>query len=377
MADFDAFVATATDLGLEVALDLALQCSPDHPWVTEHPEWFRHRADGTIAYAENPPKKYQDIYPLYFDADPDGILFAAVVEIVEQWLDHGVRIFRVDNPHTKPVVFWERLFAHVRVARARRGVPGRGVHPAGDDAPAREGRLPAVVHVLHLADGEVGARAVPRRAVHRDRAVHAAQLLREHPGHPACVAAVRRPAGVQDQRAVLASMLSPSWGVYAGYELFEHVAVRPGSEEYLDSEKYQLRPRDWAAAEAEGRSLAPYLTRLNQIRREHPALHQLRNLRLHRTESEEVMAFSKRTVRDVDGIAVDDTVIVVVNLDPHGARETVVDLDLPALGMDADETFSVHDLLTGASWLWGARNYVRLDPFVEPAHVLVVRRSSP
>ena len=170
-------------------------------------------------------------------------------------------------------------------------------------------------------------------------------------------------------RAVLASMLSPTWGVYAGYELYEHVAVRPGSEEYLDSEKYQLRPRDWAAAEAEGRSLAPYLTRLNEIRREHPALHRLRNLRFHRTESDEVIAFSKR-----DG---DDTVIVVVNLDPHGARETVVELDLPALGLDWDETLSVHDLLTGNSWLWGARNYVRLDPFVEPAHVLAVRRSSP
>jgi starch synthase (maltosyl-transferring) len=172
-------------------------------------------------------------------------------------------------------------------------------------------------------------------------------------------------------------MLAPSWGVYSGYELFEHVAVRPGSEEYLDSEKYQLRPRDWAAAEAEGRSLAPYLARLNRIRREHPALHQLRNLRFHRTESEEVIAFSKRTVHAVDGIPVDDTVIVVVNLDPHGARETMVDLDLPALGMDWGETFSVHDLLTGASWLWGARSYVRLDPFVEPAHVLAVRRSAP
>jgi starch synthase (maltosyl-transferring) len=164
--------------------------------------------------------------------------------------------------------------------------------------------------------------------------------------------------------------------VYAGYELYEHVAVRPGSEEYLDSEKYQLRPRDWAAAEAEGRSLAPYLTRLNQIRREHPALQQLRNLRLHRTESEEVMAFSKRARQDVDGIPVDDTVIVVVDLDPHGARETVVELDLPALGLEWGESFSVHDLLTGSSWLWGARNYVRLDPFVEPAHILVVRRSA-
>jgi starch synthase (maltosyl-transferring) len=179
-------------------------------------------------------------------------------------------------------------------------------------------------------------------------------------------------------RAVLASMLSPTWGVYAGYELFEHVAVRPGSEEYLDSEKYQLRPRDWAAAEVEGRSLAPYLTLLNGIRRAHPALQELRNLRFHPTESDEVLCFSKRTVTtDASGEPVDDTVVVVVNVDPHGPRETVVNLDLPALGMDWTDTFSVHDLLTGQSWLWGARNYVRLDPFHEPAHVLEVRRNAP
>jgi starch synthase (maltosyl-transferring) len=375
LADFDAFVAAANDLGMEVALDLALQCSPDHPWVTEHPEWFRHRADGTIAYAENPPKKYQDIYPLYFDADPDGIL-AAVLEVVEHWLAHGVRIFRVDNPHTKPVAFWERLFAKVRtfapdavfLAEAftrpamMRQLGKIGFQQSYTYFTWRTAKWELEQYLVELST-ETAPYMRPNFFVNTPDILHASL---QYGGPPAF-----------KLRAVLASMLSPSWGVYSGYELCEHVAVRPGSEEYLDSEKYQLRPRDWAAAEAEGRSLAPYLARLNHIRREHPALRELRNLRFHRTESEEVIAFSKRTVHDVDGIPVDDTVIVVVNLDPHGARETVVDLDMPALGMDWGETFSVHDLVTGAGWLWGNRNYVRLDPFVEPAHVLAVRRSAP
>ncbi len=367
MADFDAFVAAAGESGLEVALDLALQCSPDHPWVTEHPEWFRHRVDGSIAYAENPPKKYQDIYPMYFDTDPDG-LFEAVVGIVEQWLAHGVRIFRVDNPHTKPVAFWERLFAHFRVSAPdaiflaeaftrpamMRQLAKVGFQQSYTYFTWRTAKWELEQYLTELST-TTAPYMRPNLFVNTPDILHASL---QYGGPPAFKI-----------RAVLASMFAPTWGVYAGYELFEHVAVRPGSEEYLDSEKYQLRPRDWAAAEAQGRSLAPYLTRLNQIRREHPALRRLRNLRFHRTESEEVIAFSK-----VHG---DDAVVVVVNLDPHGARETVVDLDLPALGMDWDETFSVHDLLTGSSWLWGARNYVRLDPFVEPAHVLAVRRNAP
>jgi starch synthase (maltosyl-transferring) len=170
-------------------------------------------------------------------------------------------------------------------------------------------------------------------------------------------------------RAVLAATLSPSWGVYSGYELFEHVAVRPGSEEYLDSEKYQLRPRDWAAAEAEGRSLAPYLTHLNDLRRGHPALQQLRNLTFHRTDSDKVIAYSKRSSSG------DDTLLVVVNLDPHGARETTVHLDMPALGMRWDDTFAVHDELSNSTYVWGEHNYVRLDPFHEPAHIFTVRKT--
>jgi starch synthase (maltosyl-transferring) len=311
---------------------------------------------------------------MYFDADPDGIL-AAVLDIVEHWLAHGVRIFRVDNPHTKPVAFWERLFAQLRVAAPdaiflaeaftrpamMRQLAKIGFQQSYTYFTWRTAKWELEQYLVELST-ETAAYMRPNFFVNTPDILHASL---QYGGPPAFKI-----------RAVLASMLAPSWGVYAGYELYEHVAVRPGSEEYLDSEKYQLRPRDWAAAEAEGRSLAPYLTRLNQIRREHPALQQLRNLRLHRTESEEVMAFSKRARQDVDGIPVDDTVIVVVDLDPHGARETVVELDLPALGLEWGESFSVHDLLTGSSWLWGARNYVRLDPFVEPAHILVVRRSA-
>jgi starch synthase (maltosyl-transferring) len=374
--DFDAFVARTRSLGMEVALDLALQASPDHPWVEKHPEWFTTRADGTIAYAENPPKKYQDIYPLNFDNDFEGI-YAEVTRIVRLWMDHGVRIFRVDNPHTKPVSFWERLLADIRatdpdvlfLAEAftrpamMRQLAKVGFHQSYTYFTWRTAKWELEQYAAELAY-ETSAYMRPNFFVNTPDILHASL---QYGGPP-----------MFKLRAVLAATLSPTWGVYSGYELFEHVAVRPGSEEYLDSEKYQLRPRDWAAAEAEGRSLAPYLTLLNEIRREHPALHRLRNLVLHRTDSDEVLCYSKReTGVDADGTPFDDTVVVVANLDPHGARETTVHLDLPALGLDWSESFAVHDLLSGATWLWGEHPYVRLDPFVEPAHLLVVRRSAP
>ncbi len=382
LADFDDFVAQAAELGLEVALDYALQASPDHPWVTEHPEWFTTRADGTVAYAENPPKKYQDIYPINFDNDPPGI-YAETLRVLKHWMAHGVRIFRVDNPHTKPVEFWEWLLAQVRrtdpdvvfLAEAftrpamMRQLGKVGFHQSYTYFTWRTGKVELQDYLTELST-DTAAYMRPNFFVNTPDILHASL---QYGGPPAFKI-----------RAVLASMLSPSWGVYAGFELYEHVAVRPGSEEYLDSEKYQLRPRNWEKAEADGRSLAPYLTRLNEIRRAHPALHELRNLHFHGTESDDVLAFSKhtkstkhtnstKTSGDDEGEP-DDLVIVVVNLDPHGARETVVNLDLPALGMGWGDTFSVHDQLSGQTWLWGARNYVRLDPFQEPAHVLVVRR---
>jgi starch synthase (maltosyl-transferring) len=366
--DFDAFVAEARGLGLEVALDLALQCSPDHPWVLEHPEWFTIRADGSIAYAENPPKKYQDIYPLNFDRDYDG-LSREVLRVVNHWIDHGVRIFRVDNPHTKPVKFWEWLIATVNekhpdviwLAEAFTKPPMMhtlakvGFTQSYTYFTWRNEKWELEEYLTELSQETVDFLR-PNFFVNTPDILHA---YLQYGGPPAFKI-----------RAVLAATSSPSWGVYSGYELFEHVAVRPGSEEYLDSEKYTYRPRDYETAERDGQSLAPYLTRLNEIRRDHPALRELRNLRWHAVDDDQIMAFSKRSVLP-DGSA--DCVLVVINLDPHAVREATVHVDIGALGLEAGDGYEVRDELTGAVWPWGEHNYVRLDPFVEPAHVFAVR----
>lgn len=367
LADFDAFVERAAELGLEVALDLALQAAPDHPWVKEHPEWFTTRADGTIAYAENPPKKYQDIYPVNFDNDPSGIA-QEVLRVVRHWMDHGVRIFRVDNPHTKPVAFWEWLLAQVRgtdpdvlfLSEAftkppmMRTLGAIGFHQSYTYFTWRTGKEELADYLVEVSS-ESDHQMRPNFFVNTPDILHA---FLQYGGPPAFKI-----------RAVLAAMASPSWGVYAGYELFEHVAVRPGSEEYLDSEKYQVRIRDWKAADAGAdgtRTLAPYLTKLNEIRRAHPSLQLLRNLTVHATDDDHILCFTKH--------AGTDTVIVVVNLDPHTTRETMLHLDLPALGLAPDARFSVLDELSGNEWQWGEHNYVRLDPQAEPAHILTVRR---
>lgn len=364
LEDFGAFVARARELDLEVALDLALQCSPDHPWVKEHPEWFTTRADGQIAYAENPPKKYQDIYPLNFDNDPEG-LYAEVLRVVRHWIAHGVRIFRVDNPHTKPVPFWERLLAEV----------------AGTDPDvlflAEAFTRPAMMHTLakigfhqsytyftwRNTAGEIidylQELAGPAAAYMRPNFfVNTPDILSEYLQHSG-------PAGFR-VRAVLASLLSPSWGIYSGYELCESTPLRPGSEEYLDSEKYQYRLRDWDLAQREPDGIAPFIARLNMIRKAHPALHWLRNLRFHHADQPDLICFSKRSERD------SDTVLAVVNLDPHQPREATVWLDLAALGVDPHSAFVVKDELSGESYQWGQANYVRLDPAVAPAHIFTV-----
>jgi starch synthase (maltosyl-transferring) len=366
-ADFDTFVARTRGLGMEVAIDLALQTSPDHPWVTEHPEWFSTRANGRIAHAENPPKKYQDIYPLNFDNDPEGI-YAEVLRVVRLWMSHGVRIFRVDNPHTKPLPFWERLLAEV--ARTDPDVLFL----------AEAFTRPAMMHAL----AQIGFHQSYTYFTWRNTAAEITDYARELAG-PA--AAYMRPnffANTPDIlheylqhggppafkiRAVLAAMLSPSWGIYSGYELTENVPVRPGSEEYLDSEKYQYRPRDWAQAQQGPAGIAPYIARLNAIRKTHPALHWLRNLRFHHVDQPELICFSKRLAQ------AEDTVLVVVNLDPHQPREATVWLDLPALGMEGSADFVVVDELSGQSYRWGQVNYVRLDPANEPAHIFQVKTS--
>jgi starch synthase (maltosyl-transferring) len=387
-ADFDAFVARAGKLGLEVAIDLALNASPDHPWVKEHPEWFTARADGTIAYAENPPKKYQDIYNFNFDNDPEGI-FAEFDRIVRLWMGHGVRIFRVDNPHTKPLRFWERLLASIRktdpdvlfLAEAftrptmMASLAKVGFHQSYTYFTWRTTKDELTEYLTELS-GETAAYMRPNFFANTPDILH--EYL-QHGGVPAFKI-----------RAVLAAMLSPSWGIYSGYELCENTPLRPGSEEYLDSEKFQYRPRDWETAARDGLGIAPLLTELNRIRRSHVALHWLRNLRFHSVDQPELICFSKRvsgagTISERTSVQAApqtvgqngnaaDTVLVVVNLDPHQAREATVWLDMPALGMDWHEGFTVTDELSGEIHRWGQANYVRLDPAVRTAHIFSVTR---
>ncbi|HKE97616.1 MAG TPA: alpha-1,4-glucan--maltose-1-phosphate maltosyltransferase [Actinomycetes bacterium] len=359
--DFDRFVARADDLGMEVALDYALQCSPDHPWVREHPEWFHLRADGSIAYAENPPKKYQDIYPLNFDSPDAEGLYRACRQILDYWIAHGVKIFRVDNPHTKPVRFWEWLIPALKADHPEVLLLSEAfTRPAMVRMLAKVGFTQSYTYFTwrntkdelqgyleELAHSEVAEYLRPNFFVNTPDILH--EYLQKG-GPPAFKI-----------RAVLAGTLSPSWGVYSGYELCENVPVREGSEEYLDSEKYQYRPRDWSNP-----PLAAYLTRLNQVRREHPALHRLTDLHIHLVDNPQVMGFSKR--------AGEDCVLVVVNLDPHWVQEATVHLWMPALGLDWSASYQVTDELTGAVYDWrGASNYVRLDPRGEPAHVFSVR----
>jgi starch synthase (maltosyl-transferring) len=394
MADFDAFVDRAAQLGLEIALDLAIQASPDHPWVTEHPEWFTSRADGSIAYAENPPKKYQDTYPVNFDNDPEGI-YAEILRIVRLWMSHGIRIFRVDNPHTKPLSFWDRLLSEI----------------AGSDPDvlflSEAFTRPAMMHTL----ATIGFHQSYTYFTWRNSSSELTEYLRELSG-PA--AAYMRPNFFVNTpdilteylqhggppafrvRAVLAAMLSPTWGVYSGYELCENLPVLPGSEEYLDSEKYQYRPRDWEHADSippPQEDISPFITRLNLLRKAHPALQRLRNLRFHHSDQPEILCFSKSagpaggqgrgggegwgggTGRG--GGRMRDTVLVVVNLDPHHPREATVWLDTAALGINPGEEFVITDEVSGESYRWGQANYVRLDPATAPAHIFTVSSGPP
>lgn len=374
--DFDAFVAAANELNLEIALDLALQCAPDHPWATAHPEWFTTRVDGTIAYAENPPKKYQDIYPLNFDNDPAG-LSTEILRVVRLWIDHGVRIFRVDNPHTKPVWFWEWLIDTINAERP-------------DIVFLAEAfTRPAMMAALGRAGFQQSYSYFTWRNTKEELEEYLVHVSRESAGYFRPNFFVNTPDILTEYlqyggpaafkiRAILAAMGSPLWGMYAGFELFEHVA-RPGSEENIDNEKYEFKDRDFAAAEAQGKSLAPFVTLLNKIRRAHPALGDLQNLSLHESSDDATLVFSKHknVPATEDAPAYKDTVIVVINVDPHSMREGEVTLVLDALALDglsSDGTFIVDDLVTGASWNWGKKNYFRLDAHLEPAHILHIRR---
>ena len=360
LGDFDSFdrlVAKAKELGMEIALDFALQASPDHPWATEHPEWFTTRIDGTIAYAENPPKKYQDIYPINFDNDPEGIYHESL-RIIKLWMSHGVRIFRVDNPHTKPVQFWGWLIDQVR--------------QTDPDVLffAEAFTKPEMMHMLGKVGFHMSYTYFTWRTTKDELEEYMGELSREmdsfyrpnffvntpdinplhlQTGNPAIFAI----------RAILAATLSPSWGVYSGFELFEHEPVAPGREEYLDSEKYEFRPRNYAAEP----NLNVLMGSLNAIRAAHPALQQLRRIDFHTSPHDSLLAYSK-----TDG---HDTVICLVSLDPDTIVETEVHLDMAALGLAPDAALRVRDELTGHTFTWTARNFVRLTP-AQPAHILAL-----
>ncbi|GAA1089449.1 alpha-1,4-glucan--maltose-1-phosphate maltosyltransferase [Tsukamurella strandjordii] len=366
--DFDHFAQRARDLGMEVALDLAFQAAPDHPWAAEHPEWFTVLPDGTIAYAENPPKKYQDIYPINFDDDRVGI-YRELLRVTLFWVQRGVQVFRVDNPHTKPPDFWFWLISEVKkvdpdvlfLAEAfTRPARMYGLAKAGFTQSYTYFTWRTAKWELEEFAREHAAKADVCRP---NLWVNTPDILHESLQHGG--------PGQFAIRATLAATLSPSWGMYSGFELFEHQAVHPGSEEYLDSEKYELRPRDYKAAQSRGESLEPWIARLNEIRRRHPALQQLRNLHFHHVDNEALIAYSKHDA--VTG----DLVLIVVNLNPFGAESGVVWLDLPALGLDWHERFPVRDEVSGEVYHWGQADFVRLEPWRNVAHILVLPQLSP
>jgi starch synthase (maltosyl-transferring) len=351
MVDFENFISVANKNGIEVALDLALQTSPDHPWVRSNPQWFNKRPDGTIAYAENPPKKYQDIYPLNFDDDYEG-LRDETLRVIRLWVSKGVKIFRVDNPHTKPVHFWQDLLGIMRI-----------------ESPeviflAEAFTAPAMMHALGKAGFHQSYTYFTWRTSKSELIDYGREVSTQtdayfrpnfwvntpdinpfhlHSGNPAVFAL----------RAVLASTLSPSWGMYAGYELYEHLPFKLDGEEYLDSEKYQIKIRDWDGSAKKGITLAPFISQLNNIRASNPALLRLRNLVFHSTDSDSIIAYSKRDENNL--------ILVVVNLDPNYAQGTIVHWDMKSLGINGGN-FEVEDLLDGSNFNWSPDTYVSLDP---------------
>ncbi len=365
--DFDRFVVTAGRLGLDVALDIAFHASPDHPYVAEHPEWFRHRPDGTIKYAENPPKKYQDIYPFDFESAEAPALWEELKSIFLFWIDHGVTIFRVDNPHTKPLRFWEWLIADVKRdhpeaiflseaftrPKVMKYLAKAGFSQSYTYFTWRNSKAELTEYLTELCRTDVREYLRPNLFANTPDILHA---YLQQGGRAAFMI-----------RFVLAATLGASYGIYSGFELAENRAV-PGTEEYLDSEKYQIRAWDW---DRPGH-IKELIAALNRARHEHPALHTTWNLRFHPTDSDQLLAYTKRTEdrRDV--------LLVVVNLDPHHMQHGRVRVPLWDWALPSDATYDVVDLLSGERYTWrGEWNYVRLDPDHQPAHVLAVDVGGP
>lgn len=368
MDDFKALCQRAHELGLEIALDFALQCSPDHPWVKAHPNWFRHKPDGSIAFAENPPKKYQDIYPIDFNADMPGIE-KEVERIMNLWIEAGVTIFRIDNPHTKPVRFWQDVIAAVTKK-----------HPETlflAEAFTRPGMMRALSYV-----GFTQSHCYFPWRNTKDELEEYLPITNGDDGYyqhntfwpttPDILTAYVRDNGVAGHcvRAVLAAMGSPSWGIYNGYELIEN-KQRPGFEEQIDNEKYEVKVRDWSKAKQYG--VAEMLTALNKIRRAHPAALSYHNLTVLPTSDPNILAFARHTPAELTGTGQADTLIVVVNLDGHNAHQSMIHLELSELGLPTDRPLNVRDELTGREFQWGWDNYVSLAPWADVAHILSVQ----
>ena len=363
LADFDQMVRTATDFGLEIALDFALQCSPDHPWTKEHPEWFFVRPDGTIRYAENPPKKYEDIYPINFWCEDREALWNACRDLLLFWLGHGIKIFRVDNPHTKPLAFWEWVIAEVRqrhpdviflsesFTRPKRmkALAKLGFSQSYTYFTWKNSAWDLREYLTELTRTEMSEYFRPNFFANTPDILH--EYLQVG-GRPAFRI-----------RLLLAATLAPTYGIYSGFELCENRAVHPNSEEYLNSEKYELRQRNWNLFG----NIKHDLSKLNRIRRENPALQRLDNLTFIQAEYEQILAYVKSTA--------DNHLIFVVNLDPARMHECMIHVPLEQLGLGEEEMFEVEDLLTGIRHTWrGRRNYVRLDPSERVGHVMRLLR---
>ena len=364
LEDFDWLQKEVRKRGMEIALDFAINCSPDHPYVKEHPDWFYKRPDGTIKYAENPPKKYEDIYPLNFHCENWRDLWAEMKSIVLFWAERGVRIFRVDNPHTKPVAFWEYLIKGVRekypdtifLAEAftkpkmMKALAKSGFNQSYTYFTWRNSKRELIEYFMELTQTEMSEYFGPNLWPNTPDIL---PFVLQDGGRPAFMI-----------RVALAATLSPLYGIYSGYELCENEAL-PGREEYLDSEKYQYKERDWNAPG----NIKDWIARLNKIRKENRALQLYTNLRFHDAENDAILFYSKMTA------ARDNIILVVVNLDPHRKQNSFVDVPIESFGQMESDVYQVQDLLSGATYTWhGRRNYVELDPDIQPAHIFLVRR---
>ncbi|MGN6699927.1 MAG: alpha-1,4-glucan--maltose-1-phosphate maltosyltransferase [Thermomicrobiales bacterium] len=361
LEDFDAYVAAAHTLGLEIVLDFAIQCSPDHPWVREHPEWFRHRPDGTIKYAENPPKKYEDIVALDMWCADHLALWEELKRVVLHWVNHDVKIFRVDNPHTKPIAFWEWLIAEVK-----RDHPDVIFLAEAFTRPKRLQELAKIgfTQSYHYFTWRNTRREIEEYLLDLTR-TEQAEYLRPNffANTPDILTEFLQTGGrpAFKLRAALAATLSPTYGIYSGFELIENVPLHPGKEEYLDSEKYEIRVRDWQAPG----NISGYIRRLNEIRNENPALRLWTNIAFHDADNGAILSYSKQTPDWSNRL------LIIANMDPFHTQAAWIHLDGAALGLGHDSVYTVHDLLTGARWTWlGTAGWVQLDPNDEPVHIL-------